>query len=701
MNDTPLQRILAQEERVVAEWKPMVLPSLWYGGVGGGGGLLPGDRLAVLASHRSDPKVSWLDQSGYRLSALLSHWHRPFRQLRLRARVILSLADQHRPLNDEALQGHLRQLAAACRMEGDGPRGGVLATQGQHRGLAGMVLAVERVYGFTPHLEQVIGALALLEGRMVEMATGEGKTITAAMAAIVAAWRGKPCHVVTANDYLAKRDAELGQRLFGFCQVSAASVDGKMAPQVRAAAYGHDIVYSTAKELLGDYLRDRLALGRGASRTRFALEAARCRGGHGELEGVVMRGMVQVIVDEADSVLIDEAVTPLIISSQHPDDFLDQAARDAVQLAKQLKEGEDYTLQRALRHVSLTPAGHARLEALAKGLAPFWRHRDRARELVEMALYATRFLIRDQHYVVDDDKVVLVDELTGRLARLHTLSLGMQQILEASQSLPLSPPSEVSARLSFQRFFRLFVRLGGMTGTAEEARHEFGRVYRLLTVKIPTHKPVRRAHWRVVVCRDQAEKFAAISNSVMGLIAAGRAVLIGMRSVGASEELYRHMRTVLPQVKIQVLHAVNHEQESAIVARAGQPGALTIATNMAGRGTDISLHPSVKEQGGLHVIIAEANDFSRIDRQLLGRSARQGDPGSVQRFFAMDEDLVRRFLAPWLKRVWQWQHGYFPTWDAWFSGLVLRHVQRKAERLAFRQRSSILEQDMELDRSGF
>ncbi|MBF0435085.1 MAG: hypothetical protein HQL77_06900 [Magnetococcales bacterium] len=703
MNNTPLQRILTRRKHLMAEGQRVAIPSLWHDAAAGGAGLLPGDRLAVLAAHRPDPKISWLDHMGYRLAALLSHWHRPLRQLRLRSRIILSLADKHRSLNDEALQGHLRQLAAACRMEREGPGGGggTLATQEQHRGLAGVVLAVERVYGFTPHLEQVIGALALLEGRMAEMATGEGKTITAAMAAIVAAWRGKPCHVVTANDYLAKRDAELGQRLFGFCQVSAASVDGEMAPQIRAAAYGHDIVYSTAKELLGDYLRDRLALGKGASRTRLALEAARSRGGQGELEGVVMRGMVQVIVDEADSVLIDEAVTPLIISSQHPDDFLDQAARDAVHLANQLHEGEDYTLQRALRHVSLTLAGQARLVALAADLAPFWRHRDRARELVEMALYATRFLIRDQHYVVDDDKVVLVDELTGRLARQHTLSLGMQQILEASQNLPLSPPSEVSARLSFQRFFRLFIRLGGMTGTAEEARHEFGRVYRLLTVKIPTHKPVRRAHWQVVVCRNQIEKYTAIAKSALSLIVAGRAILIGMRSVGASEELYRHMRAVLPRVDIQILHAVNHDQESAIVARAGQPGALTIATNMAGRGTDIALHPSVRDRGGLHVIIGESNDFSRIDRQLLGRSARQGDPGSVQRFFSMDEDLIRRFLAPWLKKVWQWQHDHLPSWDPWVSGLVLRHVQWRAERLAFRQRSSILEQDMALDRGGF
>lgn len=691
MSDSLLNRILSRPATLPAEGD--AADSLWFAG-GRHAATSPSERLMVLAAHRPDPLVSWFDSAGHRLLSFLQRLRRPVRALRTRAELIGRHAEAHRSDSDEVLREHLRALAQACRLAGRDSQAEA------HAGLAGVGLAVERIYGFAPHVEQIMGALALLEGSMVEMATGEGKTLTAAMAAIVAAWRGLPCHVVTANDYLARRDAELGQPLFAFCHVSAASIDGDTQAAARAVAYNHDIVYSTAKELLGDHLRDGLALGKTPSRSRFSLDAVRAEGQIGG-NGVVMRGIFQVIVDEADSVLIDEAVTPLIISAQHPDDFLDRAALEAVGIARQLVVGQDFKVERALRHVELTPTGRARLDESVHNLAPFWRHRGRARELVEMALYAIELLVRDQHYVVEDEKIVLVDELTGRLARQRTLSLGMQQILEASQNLPISSPTEVSARLSFQRFFRLFHRLGGMTGTAEEARAEFAKVYRLFTLRIPTHRPVRRDSWPLCLCQDEVAKFDAIADSVFALLATGRAVLIGMRSVRSSEALHRHLQALRPELKANVLHAVNHAQESVIVAKAGQAGALTIATNMAGRGTDIVLDEGVRAKGGLHVIIGEANDFGRIDRQLIGRCARQGDPGSVQRFIAFDEELIRRFLPVWLRELWQWLHGRWPRWDQGMARFVLRFAQWRAEGLAFRQRQNILKQDVELDRSGF
>lgn len=477
-------------------------------------------------------------------------------------------------------------------------------------------------------------------------------------------------------------------------------MNGDTAPPARAAAYSHDIVYCTAKELLGDYLRDRLALGKTPSVARYALACARS-GGQGGSDGVVLRGLFQAIVDEADSVLIDEAVTPLIISAQHPDDLLEQAARDAVVLARQLRKDADYRIETALRHIELTPEGRDRLERMADGMAPFWRHRDRSRELVEMALYAIELMVRDQHFVVEDDKIVLVDELTGRLADQRTLSLGLQQILEASQGVPISPPSDVSARLSFQRFFRRFARLGGMTGTAEEARGEFGAVYRLATQRIPTHRPVSRVLMPLSVCSDQEKKFSRIVASTRALIGEGRAVLIGMRSVKSSEALRDYFLRLHPELEPSILHAVNHRAEADIVARAGQPGAVTIATNMAGRGTDIALHDSVRERGGLHVIIGESNDFARIDRQLVGRCARQGDPGSVQRYVAFDDELMRRFLPAVVRGWWSVMQRRRPQWAARYAEVALRLAQYRAERLAFRQRQNILKQDIELDRSGF
>ena len=661
----------------------------------------PAKRLASIASHRPDTEPSWLDRAGRGVAAKLHAWRRPAARLHARATAIRRLAEPLRALDEAALRAQLVHQAEACRLQGRAS--GPAATRLREHALAAASVAVERAFGFVPHVVQLMGALALLEGHMVEMATGEGKTVTVAMAAVVAAWRGLPCHVITANEYLATRDAELGAKLFALCRLSVASVDGSLAPPARAAAYGHDVVYTTAQNLLADHLRDGLALGRSPSRARFSLARARAgtqAGAQASASEVVLRGVAQVIVDEADSVLIDEAVTPLIISAQHPDDLLDQAAGDAVALARQLVAGEHFSVHRALRHVELTARGQAHVAQVAGGMAPFWRHRERSRELVEMALYAQHLLVRDLHYIVEEGKVVLVDELTGRLARQRTLSLGMQQILEAGEGLEISPPAQVSARLSFQRFFRVFPQLGGMTGTAQEARGEFATVYGLPTLRVPTHRPLRRLHLPLQLCADEAAKFEAISRSALALQAAGRAVLIGMRSVRSSQALHQHLCALAPQVPVAVLHAVNHDQESAIVARAGQPGAITIATNMAGRGTDIALHEAVRAAGGLHVVIGESNDFRRIDRQLAGRSARQGDPGSVQRFAAFDDELPVRFAPTWLRRLWQWQHRHLAGGSRWMTCAVLWLAQRQAERLAFNQRRAILRQDMNLDKTG-
>ena len=688
-----LHNMLARQGDIVRDADNAPLASLWVSATPLQ--QAPSERLGVLEAHRPEPTIGWLDRWGHQVLKPLRRWGRPVQRLRERAERVHQEAQVLRGMPEAELQGHLQALARACRRATDTDR-----VQVESQALGGVMCAVERIHGFVPHVEQLMGAMALLDGDMAEMATGEGKTVTAAMAAVVAAWRGRPCHVVTANDYLAKRDAEIGQPLFALCQVTAASVDGEMQPDGRAAAYRHDIVYATAKELLGDHLRDGLALGKNPSRTRFSLAAAR-QDGQVERGGVVMRGIYQVIVDEADSVLIDEAVTPLIISAQRPDDFLDQAAREAVRLARQLTSGEDFKIQAALRHVELTAQGVETLQSMSHSLSGFWQHQARTRELVEMALYAMHLLVRDQHYVVEEDKVILVDELTGRLAHQRTLSLGMQQILEASQDLPLSPPSEVSARLSFQRFFRLFNRLGGMTGTAQEASSEFSSVYRLFTVRIPTHRPVRREIWPVQLLATHEDKMQAIARSALDLLSSGRAVLVGMRSVASSEALHARIVAIQPNVDISVLHAVHHDRESAIVARAGQPGMLTIATNMAGRGTDIALEQSVRDKGGLHVILGEANDYGRIDRQLMGRCARQGDPGSVQRFVSLDEEVIRRFVPQWLRQAWAGLYRHRPERAQGWSEAMLMLAQALAQRQAFRQRQSILKQDIELDRDGF
>lgn len=672
-------------------------PSLWAQGDAAPVG--PSGSLRVLDSHRPEVRPHRLDIWGERAIASLGRLRRPFGRLRRMASAVHTHSVRQAGLSDEAFQQAVHEAQGQCRMESRQTADGAVK-RSDLRALSLVAEAVRRVHGFSPHRVQLIGALALLEGRMAEMATGEGKTLTAAMAAVVAAWRGLPCHVVTANDYLAARDAQIGQQLFSLCQVSVASVTGETSPGARGAAYSHDIVYTTAKELLADHLRDDLALGRGAYRTRFSLSAAR-QGGQASIDGVVMRGIHQVIVDEADSVLIDEAVTPLIISAKKPDELLERAALEAVQIARRLEEGKDFVIQKALRHIEWTPEGRSLLQSIIRDMPAFWRRADRAEELVQMALYAMHLMVRDQHYVVEDDKVILVDELTGRLADQRTLSLGMQQVLEASLDIPITDPAEVSARSSFQRFFKLFNKVGGMTGTAREAAGEFAKVYGLTLVRVPTHRRVRRKTLALHVSRSEQEKFLAIARECQRLIAIGRPVLIGVRSVRSSLALEQCVRAQLPGANIQVLHALEHERESSIVARAGQSGTVTIATNMAGRGTDISLEESVREKGGLHVIVGEINDFARIDRQLVGRCARQGDPGSVRFFISIDDELFRRFLPRLTLAFWGGLCRSRSFVSRMAASMMIARAQRAAESLAFRQRALILDQDTDIERDGF
>ncbi|WP_151447202.1 preprotein translocase subunit SecA [Lacisediminimonas profundi] len=671
--------------------------------------ILPSESLFVLEAHREPPFRPWLDNAGYRFAAWARRWRNPLNALRQRSQRVLDAALAYHQLDDQALREVLQRVAGECRIAA-GPDG--------HEGpeaddaMAAAAAAVMRVSGLTPHAEQLMGALTLLRGEIAEMATGEGKTLTATMAAIAAAWRGWPVHVLTANDYLAARDAELAARLFAFCGLSVTHIDGATPLGSRAAAYRHDVVYTTAKELLGDFLRDQLALGRVPTRSGFSL---RCigQGGDATYPGVVMRGLSQVIVDEADSVLIDEAVTPLIISSERPDDTLEQAAIGAVQMARKLEPEIHFNLNRPLRHVSLTQEGRDRVEAMASHFSAFWQSPARAHELAEQALYAIHLLELNRHFVIRDEEIVLVDELTGRLAEQRTLSLGMQQVLEVAHGLPVSPPTEVSARRSFQRFFRLFPKMGGMTGTADEARSELLGVYRLATVRIPTHRPVQRSFLPLQVFRHEDDKFDAIVRAAIGMATAGRAVLIGMRSVCTSEALHARLCAIDPALgaRVPLLHAVNHALETGIVARAGEAGSIVIATNMAGRGTDIALDEPVRQAGGLHVIIGEPNDLARIDRQLMGRCARQGDPGTVQCFACADDELFRRFLPGLLLHFWNARldhglgagsaSGVASGIGAMMAPWLLKLAQARAEKRSFRQRKQILEQDTQLDRTGF
>ncbi len=596
-------------------------------------------------------------------------------------------------LSDRLLRDRLAEIKLRLRRQDEGRREIVPGA------LACIVEAAERTLGLRPYPVQVVGAMALDQGFLTEMATGEGKTLTACLPMILAAWTGRPVHLVTVNDYLSDRDASEMRPLYSFCGVSVGCVTGEMREQERYQNYQKDAVYITSKELVADFLRDRLRLGKLQHPTRRLIRKMLQEQPYGA-DGIVMRGLDTAIVDEADSVLIDEAVTPLIISRERENRTLREACRAAGEIANSLKLGTDYRTDLKYREIRMMDAAEEKIQALSEKLPGIWQGALRREELVQQALTAREFYHRDKQYVIDDDRGVIVDEFTGRLMPNRTWRAGLHQAVEAKEGLDATSPSETMARLSFQRFFRQFRRLSGMTGTASEASAEFWHIYGLPVISIPTHKPcIRQTHPDQVFATRQA-KFQAIVEEIMGWNALGRPVLVGTRSVEASETL----ASLLAERgrDFNLLNATRHQEEARIVAAAGQEGKITIATNMAGLGTDIKLGRGVTKLGGLHVIASERHESKRIDRQLFGRSARQGDPGNAGAYVSVDDELIRRFVPSWVgDRLRQSVEADLPGVSQ-LAKQTLSYAQRAAEKLAFRQRKIVLGTDDRLEDSlGF
>jgi preprotein translocase subunit SecA len=569
------------------------------------------------------------------------------------------------------------------------------------RAFAVIAEAASRQNGMRPFPVQVAGALAIEAGCIVEMATGEGKTLTATLPATIAGWRGKGCHVITVNDYLAQRDAEWMAGIYHFCGLSVASVTQGMQPAERRGAYQADITYTTNKEVTADFLRDRLALGRLAG-LPAALLARMADGSSGGTSRLVQRGLAHAIIDEADSILIDEAVTPLIISGEAPNNEQVEAFQEAASLAGQMELGRDYRVNRRFREVDLTEAGKRRLSALVAGLGGIWKGARRSEELVVQALTAREFYQRDKQYVIEPEtqKVVIVDEFTGRLMPDREWRDGLHQAVEAKELVKVNSPKDTFARISFQRFFRLYRKLSGMTGTAAEGWREFWQIYHTPIVGIPTNRPCIRKHLPDRVYATEEAKWAAIVEEIRHIHGKGLPILVGTRSVRASEHLSQML--IAQGIQNQVLNAVRHAEEAQIVASAGSGGSVTVATNMAGRGTDIKLGDNINQIGGLYVLATERHESGRVDRQLYGRCGRQGDPGSCQAIVSLEDELVTRY-APHLTGSLRKRFG---KTDREISSYMTRHVfnlaQHRAERMALSQRKGVLKSDNWLDENlGF
>jgi len=483
---------------------------------------------------------------------------------------------------------------------------------------------------------QLVGGWAMLNGMLAEMETGEGKTITATLTAGTAALAGRAVHVVTVNDYLAERDSEWMRPVYAALGISVGCIKQGMDSESRRAAYRCEVTYCSNKEIAFDYLRDRMILG---GRPRAIAMKMDALSGAGAGQRLLLQGLQFAIVDEADSVLVDEARTPLILSTAAKQSQEETLHEQALRLARQLGE-DDYAIRDS--GIEITDAGLERLAELCEPLKGVWRGPRRREQLVRQALSALQLFQRDKHYLVREEKVVIIDENTGRLMPDRSWEQGLHQLIEMKEGCEMTGRRETLARISYQRLFRRYVNLCGMTGTASEVASELWAVYRLRVARIPTSKPVCRVRYPDRIYGRTELKWRAVVDTIRKQRAAGRPVLVGTRSVAASEALAHELEAV--QIPFRLLNARQDREEAEIVARAGEPGCVTVATNMAGRGTDIKLAPGIAERGGLHVIATELNDSARIDRQLFGRCGRQGDPGSCEAILAVEEDIVASFL---------------------------------------------------------
>ena len=640
----------------------------------------------VFSAERTLKRENALDRA---LVDLQAHLLTPFARQRARwlGRIVPKAArhtERLRQLDDDALRALARDVRLALRRHARQRQADVALCFALIREVSGRILG-QRHYDV-----QIIGGHALLRGMVAEMNTGEGKSLTVTLAAITAAFCGDPVHVVTVNDYLARRDAEEFGPLYAFFGLSVGCVVHGLSRDQRREEYGRDVTYCTNKELTFDYLRDLVALGRQRGFLRRKIGALGRP--QGAVQNVVLRGLHFAIVDEADSVLVDEARTPLILSQDASAEEKAKLYEQALQTAADLSAGRDYRIFGNDRSIELTPTALTELRRLATEFGGPWRNQIHREELVTQALTALHLMNRDQQYIVRDGKVQIVDEYTGRVMADRFWTDGLHQMIELKEDCPMSGTRITLARITYQRFFRRYRRLSGLSGTAQEIAAELWSVYRLAIARIP---PNRRSRRKVVPARvlgDLDAKWRVAVARVREFTHRGVPVLIGTRSVATSELFSRHLTEAgLAHV---VLNAAQDKAEADIVAAAGQPGRITVATNMAGRGTDIRLMGSAADNGGLHVIMLEAHEARRIDRQLAGRCSRQGQPGLFAPILSLEDSLLQEALSRPEKAVMQIG---FRLYGQSFGRWVMRHAQRKAERLHARMRRNLLRSDEVLD----
>ena len=589
---------------------------------------------------------------------------RELKKYKKRVKQINALEKQYEAMDDEALKAAFNTIREAVVAEEK------TLTDVLVESFAITREASKRTLHMRHYDVQLIGGMVLHEGRIAEMKTGEGKTLVATLAVILNAMVGKGVHVVTVNDYLASRDAKELEPLYNFLGLSVGTIlETGHDPMAKIAGYQADITYGTNNEFGFDYLRDNMSFSK---------------------EQMAQRGHHFVIVDEVDSILIDEARTPLIISG--PVERTLENYERANKVALQMEKDVDFTVDEKDKIVLTTEEGIAKAEKLF-GVENLYAIENAAlSHHMDQALKANYLFVRDVDYVVKDGEVVIVDEFTGRLSEGRRFSEGLHQALEAKEGVIVKEETQTLADITFQNYFRMYDKLAGMTGTAQTEATEFSQIYSLDVVSIPTNVPVIRKDQNDLIYKTEEEKFNAVIVEIRELAKVGRPVLVGTASIEKSELLHELLKG--EKIAHTVLNAKNHEQEGEIIKNAGAKGAVTIATNMAGRGVDIKISDEIKELGGLCIIGTERHENRRIDNQLRGRAGRQGDPGSSRFYLSLEDSLLRIFGSDRIKSIMERlgvEDGEYIE-----SKMVTRAVekaQKKVENLHYEGRKNIVEYD--------
>ncbi len=639
--------------------------------------------------ERVQPRPPKLEHRVNRLRERLRGERLGTEELAARAGEVVARSNALRDASAEELVRRLGDVRPALRRE--------LAGDPLHEALALVREHARRELGMAHFEVQLMAGMAMLQGMLVELDTGEGKTLSATLPAAVAALAGVPVHVITVNDYLVERDAEIMGPLYRALGLSVGTViDTDPDPDIRRAAYACDVTYVTNKQVAFDYLRDRLERPNRSELLRGEVKRLGAAG-QGGRRGLLLRGLCFAIVDEADSVLIDEARTPLILSRNVPAPGLEQIVREAMEVAEGLEEGRDFRLSRDGRSADVTDSGRERIAGLSAGKGGVWNAPLRRAELIRVALTAQRGFVRDEDYIVRDGKVEIVDAQTGRSMPDRSWEGGLQQMIELKEGCEVSGERETIARISYQQFYRRYLRLAGMTGTGREVGPEIDEVYGLPMIRVEPRRPSRRIDQGVRILPTAAAKSNAVVQRLRRLHASGRPVLVGTHSVRSSEALAAILeRARLPH---RVLNARQDAGEAEIVGEAGERARVTVATNMAGRGSDIRVPDDVEKLGGLHVLSVERAEASRIDRQLFGRCGRQGDAGSFEQILSLEDPWLAEHSPAWAIAILRAFVARSVPGSERLSRAWVGWVQRRLERAHAAQRAQLMKSEAELERT--